>query len=369
LADSLTVQSAMAMGFIDDQWSIARHEADRLLSPHADTIKRVIICGCGDSFHASLSAQMAFSAWSSRACQSVSAMNAARYTLPALPGGADCLVIGISASGEVARTREALGLAGKAGMQTLAITVNAESSLARESQLSLSLAMPPFPEGPGLLSFLASLLMCYASALALSGEDVQREVDATVARLLERLERWIAEEAAAGAEFAHLTSKGPPVLFMGSGPAYGMALFSAAKLAEAAGVLSWGEDVEEWSHIEYFCEPAASPLWLLSAHGRAASREIEIEEAAKCIGRRLLVSRWMGSPADNPGDREALAPLALWAGPAAYASHLATALGEVPFRGFAGGRSREEGGGASRIRSSWRETILRGLRDESSQAE
>jgi hypothetical protein len=58
--------------------------------------------------------------------------------------------------------------------------------------------------------------------------------------------------------------------------------------------------------------------------------------------------------------REALSPLALWVGPAAFASRCATQLGEEAFRGFGGGRSVEEGGGASRIRSSQR---MRGPED------
>jgi hypothetical protein len=79
--------------------------------------------------------------------------------------------------------------------------------------------------------------------------------------------------------------------------------------------------------------------------------------AAEAVGRRVQVSRWPGKVQSVPL-REAVAPLALWAGPAAFADRLAQRLGQSPFRGFGGGRDRHEGGGASRIRSSARWTQI-----------
>jgi hypothetical protein len=74
--------------------------------------------------------------------------------------------------------------------------------------------------------------------------------------------------------------------------------------------------------------------------------------AAQAIGRRVQISRWLTPESEDSLLREAVAPLVLWAGPAAFAERLAERLGELPFRGFAGGRDRREGGGPSRIRSS-----------------
>ncbi len=136
-------------------------------------------------------------------------------------------------------------------------------------------------------------------------------------------------------------------------------MFSAAKIVESAGVNAWGQDVEEWAHIEYFSEPTTMPTWLLSAEGRSIGREREIETAARAIGRQLLVSRWSGWQGLDPRTREAISPLLLWAGPVAYAAELARILGEEPFRGFGGGRSHAEGGGASKIRSSERASSVK----------
>ena len=126
-------------------------------------------------------------------------------------------------------------------------------------------------------------------------------------------------------------------------------MFGTAKVIEAAGQSASSQDIEEWAHLEYFNDPSQLPVWVLSAGGYASGRELEIEEAAAQIGRRLIRSEWkFGSELL----REDLSPLALWAGPVAYSDSLMIRLGEEPFRGFSGGRDRAEGGGIGRIRSS-----------------
>jgi glucosamine--fructose-6-phosphate aminotransferase (isomerizing) len=349
------VQSEQALDFMVRAWPEARDEARAVIGPVRTDIGEVIICGCGDSHHAAVSLEMAFAAWSGNRVRAAPALTAARYLVPRLQeAGGSALVVGISVSGEVARTLEAVELANAFGVRTLALTGNSDSSLARNAQMSLSLGSIPAVPGPGLLSFLASLLMGYAVAKALSEASTRDEIGRCMQELPEGLESWLAMESEAGDEFGDRMEGSSPVVFLGSGPAYGMAMFSAAKLVEAAGVAAWGQDVEEWAHVEYFAEPASTPTWLLSSSGRSRGREDEIAAAALAIDRRWTISRWPGLPGWSGMMREVLSPLALWPGPAAFASRRAEQLGEKPFRAFGGGRSDEEGGGASRIRSSQR---------------
>lgn len=114
--------------------------------------------------------------------------------------------------------------------------------------------------------------------------------------------------------------------------------------------------------MEYFCEPADMPTWVLSADGRSRSREEEMLRAARQIGRRVMVSRWPGGAGWDDGQRELFAPLGLWLGPVAFAIRVAHERHEQPFRGFAGGRNQSEGGGASRIRSSQRRAVRKDVR-------
>jgi glucosamine--fructose-6-phosphate aminotransferase (isomerizing) len=281
-------------------------------------------------------------------------MQASRYLIPSFAENPDrCLVIGISASGEVARTIEAVEVGRSHGISTLAITGSPDSSLADASHNVLSLATPDIPFGPGLLSYLASILVGLAVVDALSHDPALHELAIVMQELPGVLEIWQKEQERVGIRFAE-EAPDLPIVFLGSGPALGSALFSAAKVIEATGRGAWGQDVEEWAHLEYFCDPAAMPTWLLSSNGRSRSREHEVVAAAKTIGRTFLASSFPGSEGWSDAVRETLAPLCLWAGPTAFASRRAAVIGEEAFRGFGGGRSRDEGGGASRIRTSQR---------------
>lgn len=361
--DSLTKQSVMAPEFLAQGWSQIRDRAKEIRTSWAVDLDRVILCGCGDSHHAVRCLEMAFASWTDLDIWAAPALKAARYIIPELGStSSKTLVIGVSASGEVARTREAIEMGVAVGARTLALTGDSNNSLAQTAHENLTLSTPQIPHGPGLLSYLASLLMGYAVTSALSSKMRRQEIEVCIEEVPSVLNNWCDEQMKLGQQFAEDASDGS-VVFLGSGPAYGSALFAAAKLIEAAGVQAWGQDVEEWTHMEYFCEPSNMPTWLLSAGGRSASREAEVMEAAQVLGRRIIVSRWEGAKHWSPQIREALAPLGLWAGPAAYASHRAELVGEQPFRGFGGGRSRHEGGGASRIRSSSRLSLTEILKN------
>ncbi|UCG25243.1 MAG: SIS domain-containing protein, partial [Chloroflexota bacterium] len=149
---------------------------DQLAPAFAATIDRVFITGCGDSHHAGVAASLAFQQFSG--LQFVSAMPAMRFAryqasfLP-VPDGGRSLVIGISISGEVSRTVEALELAALGGAKTLAVTANPGGSLTRAAELTLLLSPAPatdVPEGmvlPGSSSYITSLLALFQIALRL----------------------------------------------------------------------------------------------------------------------------------------------------------------------------------------------------------
>lgn len=290
-------------------------------------------------------------------------MTTARYLLPDLSRDpARVLLIGVSASGETARTLEALTLGRERGLPTVAITTQSASAVARIAEYSITAEVPDFGVGPGLLSYLTALLSGLALALELAGDPVRPEVAAAIEQLPGVLNAGLPGEWEIGASFADRLSERLPLTFLGSGPAYGAAMFAAAKLIEAAGWAAWAQETEEWAHVEYFADPPSLPMWLLSASGRAASREREVEQAATQLGRRLQVSRWPMAEAWPIWAREPLSPLGLWIGPCALAEELMARGGERPFRGFAGGRSSDEGGGANRVRSSERLRSLKELR-------
>jgi len=290
----------------------------------------------------------ALSDWTGRTAYGLHAMEAARYAIPRSMGE-DLLVVGISASGETARTIEAIRLAQDLGAQTLAITADTESTLAALADSVFALELPELPHGPGLISYLAALLAGYAIGAELADRQLQQPIDNYLNTMPAAFAEWGAGEQAKGYDAANKIDHGQPILFLGAGPVRGAAMFAAAKVIEAAGQSATSQDVEEWAHLEYFNDPPRLPVWMLSAKGRALGRELEIEQAAEGIGRTFINSNWSYGLKSL---REVLSPLVLWAGPVAYADSLMARLGEEPFRGFTGGRDPAEGGGISRIRSS-----------------
>jgi glucosamine--fructose-6-phosphate aminotransferase (isomerizing) len=354
LAESLTLQSHIATEYIATAWMQTRQRARDLDLSWISEITHIVICGCGDSHHAGLGMEMALAYWTGLEVRSVPSLSAARYVIPRWGShAAGKLVIGISASGEVARTIEALEVAGAVGAHSLAITASPESTLADVAERTLSIDVPAIPHGPGLISYLASMLMLLGVADLLAPSAARKELSHTLEMLPATLDAWKAEQELMGARFAEQVEMDALVI-LGGGPAYASALFGAAKVIEAAGAYAWGQDLEEWAHLEYFCASARMPTWLLTTGGRSAGREAEVLAAAQRIGREIAVSRWEGGTDMSDIASEALSPLALWVGPAACAAELAARLDEKPFRDFGGGRSVEEGGGASRIRSSAR---------------
>jgi len=352
LHDSLPMQSVLAPGFVEQAWPSLLEQALDSLQRSSRTVSTLLVCGCGDSHFAASGAEFGLRLWTGRQVRAASSMLAGRYLLD--EADRSCLVVGISTSGEVARTVEALEQARRAGAQTLALTCTPNSSLAGVAGAAIVATLPEHPFGPGLISYLASLLGLLAVGASLSDDATRRRLNALVASLPALISEAVSEQSAQGRAFAEFAADAKHGVFLGSGPGLGAAGFAAAKVIEACGLAYHAQDVEEWAHLEYFHGLAESPTWILSTGGRDASRVSEVEAAARAVGRRLAITRWDGSPEWSADEREALSPMGLWPAPVAFAHRLMELIGEEPFRSFAGGRSRTEGGGASRIRTSQR---------------
>jgi glucosamine--fructose-6-phosphate aminotransferase (isomerizing) len=76
-------------------------------------------------------------------------------------------------------------------------------------------------------------------------------------------------------------------IWVGSGPSYGTAIFSAAKTVEAAAVFSVGQDLEEWWHVEKFAFPKDMPTFIVAPPGRSYWRAVELAKTARQMGRRI----------------------------------------------------------------------------------
>lgn len=336
------------------------------------SLKRIYITGCGDSHHSGLSTQLAFDTLTGLPTVVATALEFARYKAGFLPqsGPNTNLVVGISVSGGVARTYEALQMAKEAGATTLSLTATAGSRVAEAGDVLFLVPNPPFvvpDSSPGARSFLVNQVALLLMAIRIGevrgtittaqANDYRKELlgladvmDETIQRNAESIQKCVTDWQDAD-EF----------VFAGGGPNFGIALFSAAKVLEASGDSALGQDTEEWAHLQYFAREVQTPTFVITAAERDLSRVDEVIVAAKQIGRRVgLVCPETATELIEKADiaftfppvSEMFSALVTQIPGELFSAYRAELLGEKFFRDFGGGRDVEGGGGISRIRTS-----------------
>jgi len=318
------------------------------------SVKRIVITGAGDSHMAGVAAELALEQIAGIPTEPMTAMQAARYGTPHFEKlfPRNPLTIGISVSGTVARTREALALARNEGALTIAVTANPDSPLAQAAELVFDCTVPDFAPAPGIRSYRVSLLVLYLLAIRLaevSGRLTQDQagqmreqlkgtadaIEATIQAVEERT-RELATAVAAQTNF----------VFVGDGPNYATALFSAAKVIEAAGRHAMGQDTEEWAHLQYFVNvDPATPTFIISPGGRGHGRAAELVEVMRRIGRNVIAvvpdgDQQIATEADWVlpviGEvPEVFSPMVYAVAGELFSAYLAQVVDEPPFRGFA----------------------------------
>ncbi len=349
------------------------------------SIKRVYLTGCGDSHHASVGAELAFHQLAGVPTQALTALTFSRYTAGFLAntGPKTNLVIAVSVSGVVSRTIEALSLAQKAGAVGIALTGTAGSPLAQATNKVFLTTVPPLPDEmrgmvvPGVRSYLASQVALYSAAIRIGevrGHLTTMRADQLRAELLglaDVMEKTIQVCEPLCQDLVQRWSDAREFVYVGGGPLYGAAMFSAAKLLEATGDPAMAQDTEEWTHLQYFTAHPPTPTIILDAAGFDRDRMAEMARAAQSIGRDVVgvlpqgegeISAYVNTVLPVQGAvRECFAPLVYSIPGELLAAERAARLGSAYFRDFSGGRTVEwSKEGASRIRDSHIQTdVLR----------
>jgi glucosamine--fructose-6-phosphate aminotransferase (isomerizing) len=365
---------------IDDVVEPFSHEAARVFDDRfCRSLERLFTIGCGDSYFAALATEFAFETVAGVPTEAQNAMTFSRYTLAANEiHASQAAVIGVSVSGGVTRTIEGVLRAKQRGLRTFAVTNSGQTPIAKAADAVLTTKAPDVPNAagvqvPGARSYFASLVMLYAAALRLAegrSHDVA-EARAQLRATADAARKTIEMSDAAARALAEQTLDAREFVFCGSGPNYATAQYCAAKILEATGDPAIGQDVEEWAHLQYFAKAVDTPTFLISAGERDASRAAEVKTAMQTIGRTVIsVSPFTTKAQRHEEDKsfqpsrlrdfvvnytpcpEAFAPLVAPIPVMLFASYRAELLGEPYFRAFGGGRSIEDGGGISRIRTS-----------------
>ncbi|TMD58638.1 MAG: SIS domain-containing protein [Chloroflexi bacterium] len=249
---------------------------------------RVYLTGCGDSWYCGLSSRFAFEEWAGLATEAPQAMEFSRYLVRHAPG--DALVVGISNSGRVSRTIEAIQRAKQRGLATLAGTGDRLSPIGRAADVVLDLAYAERRFAPGTSSYLASLVLLYCLALRLAelggrlGPTEVRAKLTEMAALSDAMRRSIDAQKPLLEELGARVQLGDKVMFLGAGPNYGTAFFSMAKVIEAARHNAVGQELEEWAHEQYFVTDPSSFVFVLAPPGAGLDRAREQLRALRDIG-------------------------------------------------------------------------------------
>lgn len=313
-------------------------------------VKKVYLTGAGDSYHAACAAEMAFEAIADVACEPLSAQRFLDYGAAWMRQAAlqQALVIATSASGGTQRVVQAIVRAKEHGALTIALTGTPNSAVTQVADRTIVVELPQKERSPGIRTYQASLLGLLLVAIQL-GEmhGTFPQEDAHVLRHeLAALADVVAATTAAikdrCREVADMIADTPAMVMLGSGPSYGTALFSAAKVVEAAGILAMGQDLEEWWHVERFAYPVDMPVFVIAPPGRSYWRAGDVAATARALGRRVIavthkddteVTRHAHAVFPVHGEvREEFSPLLYHLFASYVASYVAARLGRALFQ-------------------------------------
>lgn len=318
-----------------ERWPQLRAEAARIRAPE----QPIIVTGCGDSYYAGLAMRYALEEACGRPVIAMPAMDTA--TLPQnFAQGA--VMVGVSVSGKVGRTIEAVQRHADAGGTTIAVTAYADSDLgmAADQTITTELRGTPGPV-PGTVNYLGSLLALAALANRLAGATGAFITDAQVGAALQLVESVTAPGSGPHDEVVDELSG--PLFALGSGPDFGIASFGVAKLLEAASSIAVAQDLEEWAHEQFFATGPGSTVVVHATRPEVADRAASVAEMARRVGGRTVIVS--NQPLAHVGDiawdlspvEPRIAPLAAWAPLAMTALTYARVRRRWPF-----GLDREE---------------------------
>jgi glucosamine--fructose-6-phosphate aminotransferase (isomerizing) len=241
-----------------------------VFQPVADALRgreRLVIAASGSSRHAGLAAEIMLE---DLAGLIVDVEYASEYVYRSTHTIQDPGVLVISQSGETADTLAGLREAKARGLPTLAITNNADSTMAREADASLPTIAGKEKAIPATKSFTTQLAVLYSLALYLArirgrmtSPTVERHVEglSRLPGLLEPvLDKWQQQIAA----MAPSLKSAHAFLYLGRGVHYAIAREGALKLKESAYLQAEGYPAGELKHGPNALVSPESPLVVLA---------------------------------------------------------------------------------------------------------
>lgn len=265
----------------------------------ARRISRLVISACGDSLFAGIACRLAIERLTRLPCEPMDALECAHYASASF--GAQVAALAISNSGTTSRVLESAELARQTGALTLALSGAGDAPLTRlaEGAVIRTVGERQQREGPTarverhLLEYVATLVSLYHMAFhlavvrgVLSPIEVQAEVEALRAAGEEAQVALAASAEHVARVLPHLRDA-DRIFYLGAGPAYGTALFGAAKLLEEVPLCGIPQALEEWAHEQYFLTMVEGPRTravMIAPPGESTARAAEVLDSIRADG-------------------------------------------------------------------------------------
>ena len=266
--------------------------ADGALGPEAArAISRIVIVGCGTSYHAGLAGRMALERWA-RVPVEVDVASEFRYREPIVEPGT--LVIGITQSGETADTLAAMRLARAQGATVLAVTNATGSQATREADAVLFTRAGLEIGVAATKTFVAQVVLLYHLALHLArargalpaaeAEALQRELD----RLPGHVEQVIESVDSGVRGLAERLVWSPFFLYLGRLSGLVVALEGALKLKEISYVPTDAYAAGEMKHGPIALLGHDTPVVCVATDDRVLPKLLSNLSEVRARGARVL---------------------------------------------------------------------------------
>lgn len=301
-------QGTTTMSGIDDNWG------------EWEKAQRILILGCGTSWHAGLVAEYLFESLA-RIPVEVEYASEFRYRNPIIRD--TDVVLAISQSGETADTLAAIRSAKDAGAHIFGVCNVVGSSIARETDAGAYTHAGPEIGVASTKAFTAQVAVLTAMALHV-GRRLGRVDDGVFMRLVSGLENipglveQCLESAPAIEEIAKLFAGADNALYLGRGYQFPVALEGALKLKEISYIHAEGYPAAEMKHGAIALIDEDMPVIFIATQDEVYEKVVSNIQEVKARGGQILAVVTEGdtqvkSLADHtvevPRAHEALAPL------------------------------------------------------------
>lgn len=300
-----------------------------------------VLTGCGDSYYAALSMRFILERLTQQPVVAWSAMEVTAYPSRLLHSSA---LVGVSVSGKVGRTIEAVQAHRAAGHMTAAVTAFGDSDLgqAADHVIATGTRGTPGPV-PGTANYMGSLLGLLALGVATAPRENRADLESTIGTLLRTLPDLLVASTRLGEVVAQDLTE--PFFVVGSGPDSGTAHYTVAKFLEAAATVGVAQDLEEWAHEQYFATDEGTAVVVIANDTPSQRRAADVVKMARTVGAKVIsVGNFASSDADFtfelPAAAPGLSPLVSWVPGAAMALAYSRHYRRYPFGIDRAGRMR-----------------------------